>query len=66
MITLTQLQLIDLIIKDLNVKDNTKPKAIPAKLLHKDADGESIEVNFHYHGVIGKLIFLEKSTHLDI
>ena len=69
MITLTQPQLINSIIEDLNMKDNTKPRAIPAcssKLLHKDADGESIEATFHYCSVIGKLNFVEKSTHLDI
>ena len=68
-ITLTQPQLIDSIIKDLNMKDNTKPRPIPAcssKLLHKDTDGESTEVNFHYCNVIGKLNFLEKSTRPDI
>ena len=68
-VTLTQPQLIDSIIEDLNMKDNTKLRGVPAfssKLLHKDADGESIEVNFHYHSVIGKLNFLEKSTCLDI
>ena len=68
-VTLTQPQLVNSIIEDLNTKDNTKPRAIPAcssKLLHKDADGESVKVNFHYHSVIGKLNFLEKSTHLDI
>ena len=69
MITLTQPQLIDSIIKDLNMNDNTKSRAIPAytsKLLRKDADGESVEANFHYRSVIGKLNFLEKSTHPDI
>ena len=68
-ITLTQPQLINSIMNDLNMKDNTKLRAIPAcssKLLHKDADGESVEANFHYHSVIGKLNFLQKSTHLDI
>ena len=68
-ITLTQPQLIDLIIGDLNMKDNTKPRPILAcssKLLHKDTDGESIEANFHYRSMIGKLNFLEKSTHPDI
>ena len=51
MITLTQPQLINSIIEDLNMKDNTKPRAIPtcsSKLLHKDADGESVKANFHY------------------
>ena len=68
-ITLTELQLIDLIIEDLNMKDNTKLKGIPAcssKLLHKDTDGESVEANFHYCSVFGKLNFPEKSTCLDI
>ena len=51
------------------MKDNTKPRPIPAcssKLLHKDTDGESTEANCHYCSVIGKLNFLEKSTHPDI
>ena len=51
------------------MKDNTKPRTIPAsssKLLHKDADRESIKANFHYRSMIGKLNFLEKSTHPDI
>ena len=68
-IMLTQPQLIDSIIEDLNMKDNTKPRAVPAcssKLLHKDTDRESIKVNFHYHSVIGKLNFLEKSACPDI
>ena len=51
------------------MKDNTKLRAVLAcssKLLHKDADRESFEANFHYHSVIAKLNFLEKSTCLDI
>ena len=68
-ITLTQPQLIDSTIEDLNMKDNTKSQSIPAcssKLLHKDTDGESTEANFDYRSVIGKLNFLEKSTCPDI
>ena len=68
-ITLTQPQLIDSIIEDLNMQDNTKPRSIPAcstKLLHKDTDGESTKANFHCRSVIGKLNFLEKSTRPDI
>ena len=68
-ITLSQPQLIDLIMEDLNMKDNTKPRSIPAcssKLLHKDTDRESTEANFHYRSIIGKLNFLEKSTCPDI
>ena len=64
-VMLTQPQLIDSIIEDLNMKDNTKPQAVPAcssELLHKDTDGESVEVNFHYCSVIGRLNFLQKST----
>ena len=47
------------------MQDNSKRRSIPAcstKLLNKDTDGESTEANFHYHSVIGKLNFLEKST----
>ena len=68
-IMLTQPQLIDSIIEDLNMKDSTKPQSIPAcssKLLHKDTDGKSTEANFHYCSVIGRLNFLQKSTRPDI
>ena len=68
-ITLTQSQLIDSIITDLNMKDSTKTRLIPAcssRLLHKDTDRESTEVNFHYRSMIAKLNFLEKSTRPDI
>ena len=48
-VTPTQQQLIDSIIEDFNMKDNTKPRAVPAcssKLLHKDTDGSLSKQTF--------------------
>ena len=68
-IQLTQLQLIDSIIKDLHLQSRSNAKktpAVPSNLLHKDSDSPDMTLEFHYHSVIGKLNFLEKSTRLDI
>ena len=35
-------------------------------MLHNDADGPDMMPDFHFHSVIGKLNFLEKSTRPDI
>ena len=66
---MSQPQLIDSIIKDLHLQPGSNPKSTPAvttTLLHKDTDGPDIQPEFHYHRVIGKLNFLEKSTRPDI
>ena len=66
---LSQPQLIDSIIKDLHLQQRSNPKSTPAvtsTLLHKDTDGPDMMPEFHYHSVIGKLNFLEKSAKLDI
>ena len=66
---LSQPQLINLILHDLNMQDNTKAKSIPAcstKILHKDLDGQDIESDFHYCRAVSKLNFLEKSMQPDI
>ena len=68
-IHLLQPQLIDSIIKDLNLQPGSNPKSTPAvttTLLHKDTDGPDMQPEFHYQSVIGKLNFLEKSTRPDI
>ena len=66
---LSQPQLIDPIVKDLHLQANSNPKSTPAvtsTLLHKDTDGPEMLPEFHYHSVISKLNFLEKSTRPDI
>ena len=68
-IQLTQLQLIDAIIKDLHLQNGSNMKktpAVPNNPLHKDTDGLDMTLDFHYGSVIGKLNFLEKSTRPDI
>ena len=68
-IVLTQPQLIDSIIQDLHLQSGSNHKNTPSittKLLHKDANGPERTQEFHYHSVIGKLNFLEKSTRPDI
>ena len=65
-IKLTQPHLIDAILKDLHLRENTKEKSTPvlsSQILHPDVDGEDMGEDFH---VIGKLNFLEKSTRIDI
>ena len=66
---LMQPQLIDSIIKDLHLQLGSNPKSTPAvtsTLLHKDTNGQDMQPEFHYHSLIGKLNFLEKSTRPDI
>ena len=68
-VQLTQLQLIDSIIKDLHLQSGSNTKktpAVPTNLLHKDTDGTNMTSEFHYRSVIGKFNFLEKSTRPDI
>ena len=40
--------------------------AVTTNLLHKDSDSPDMTLDFRYCSVIGKLNFLEKSTHPDI
>ena len=66
---LSQIHLIDSILKDLHLQPDSKHKTTPAvtsTLLHKDTDGLNMQPEFHYRSVIGKLNFLEKSTRLNI
>jgi hypothetical protein len=67
---LCQPQLIDSILKDLNlgngqVSSRTTP-VLKTRILHKDAQGEPFDESFHYRSIIGKLNYLEKSTRPDL
>jgi hypothetical protein len=63
-LSLRQPQLIDLILKDIHLKEGTvAPRLTPAlktRVLNKDANGEPSNESFHYQSVIGKLNYLEK------
>jgi hypothetical protein len=67
---LTQPQLIESILQDLNLhQENVKGRTTPALktvLIHKDAKGVPFDNSFHYRSVIGKLNYLEKSTRPEI
>ena len=69
-IHLTQPHLIDSILQDLHLADeSTKKKETPAPTtvrLRQDQDGKAFDHHFHYRSAIGKLNFLEKSTRPDI
>ena len=69
-IHLTQPNLIDFILDDLNLRgNNVNTKETPAKvkvLLKRHADAEPFDGSFHMRSVIGKLNYLEKSTRPDI
>jgi len=69
-IHLMQPQLIDSILKELNL-DGEKIKGkltlvATSKLLHSHANAPPHDGHFHYQRVIGKLKYLEKCTRLDI
>ena len=60
-VTMTQPQLSKSIIKDLNFKVNTKPKAISAassKILLRHQNSEAFAGSFNYRSVIGKLNYI--------
>ena len=69
-IHLTQPQLINSILKELNLdKPNTKIKWTPvasSKILSAFPDSQPFDGHFHYRRIIGKLNYLEKSTRPDI
>jgi hypothetical protein len=68
-IEMTQPHLIQQIIDDLGLQDNSKEHTTPARadvVLHRDLDGEPFDESWSYRSVIGKLNFLEKSTRPDI
>jgi Reverse transcriptase (RNA-dependent DNA polymerase) len=68
-ICLTQPELIQNILEDLGLKDNTKIKALPAlssKILQPHTDSPAFNKSRHYRSLIGKFNFLQKSTRPDI
>lgn len=69
-ITMTQPHLIQQVLKDLNLlQDSAKSKDIPAPssvLLTRNPESEPFDGSFEYRSVIGKLLYLEKSTRPDI
>jgi Reverse transcriptase (RNA-dependent DNA polymerase) len=68
-ISYTQPKLIQSILDDLGLKDDSVTKEVPAlstKILHKHKDSLPFNEPWHYRSVIGKLNYLEKSTRPDI
>jgi hypothetical protein len=68
-IELTQPHLIQQILDDMGMKDNTKTKAKAtpsSNILHRDLDGKPFTKSWDYRSVISKLNFLEKSTRPEI
>ena len=68
-IQLSQQQLAKQICQALGIKENTKPKAIPAasfKILQNHATSEPFEFNFNYRSIIGKMNYYKKCTRPDI
>ena len=66
---LTQPHLIDQILGDLNMQENTKVKSLPAacsKLLSRHSDSDDFDGSFNYRSIIGKLNYLEKGSRPDI
>jgi hypothetical protein len=69
MITSTQPYLIQQILDDMGMKNNTKvkDKAAPSSLiLRRDLNSEPFDEDLDYKSVIGKLNFLEKSTRPEL
>ena len=68
-IKLSQPQLIQSIIKDMGFNERTGSKPTPAASnvkLSRDLHGRSIDEEWHYRSIIGKLNFVEKSTRPEI
>lgn len=68
-IELTQPQLIDEILNDLqlSMKDSIRETpALSSKILHRHLEEPEANIDFNYRSVIGKLNYLEKSTRPDL
>jgi len=66
---LTQPHLIDQILGDLNMQENTKEKTLPAacsKLLSRHSTSNDFDGSYNYRSIIGKLNYLEKGSRPDI
>ena len=68
-IIMSQPQLIDSIIRDLQIKNPKNVPEIPAlstQILGRNENSPPFDENFHYRSVVGKLNYLEKGTRPDI
>jgi hypothetical protein len=68
-VELTQPQLIDAILEDLNLDEKSNPRNLPAlasKILHKHETSNDHNKDWHYRSVVGKLNYLEKSTRPEL
>ena len=68
-VELTQPRLIEQILRDLNLQDNTKVKNTPGwagHVLQHDKSSPPHKADWHYCSVIGKMNYLEKSTRPEI
>jgi hypothetical protein len=68
-IVFTQPKLIQSILDDLGLRDDSVTKNVPAlssKILHEYKGGIPFNEVWHYRSIIGKLNYLEKSTRPDI
>ena len=68
-IHLTQPHLIDQILQDLHMQDNTKPRTTPAassRLLSRHSSSPDFNGAFNYRSVIGKLNYLDKGSRSDV
>jgi hypothetical protein len=68
-IHLTQPHLIDQILEDLKMGENTVEKSTPmssSRLLSRHTGSEDFDASFNYRSVIGKLNYLEKGSRSDI
>jgi len=66
---LTQPQLIDSILNDLHLTDTCKKldlHYLVTKIHHQDSEGASFNGHFDYCSVVGKLLYLEKSTRPEL
>ena len=68
-IKLSQLHLIDQILKDVQLSSNAKFKYTPAvssRIIKRCESSPAFQPHFHYWSVVGKLNFLEKGSRPDI
>ena len=68
-VTLAQPHLIDQILEDLRLVEDSKARIVPGKsseILKRHQDSEPFDCSFNYRSVIGKLNYLERGSRPDI
>ena len=68
-IEFNQSHLIEQIIQDMKMPDNTNPRDTPAlasKILHRHPSSKPFDRSFNYRSIIGKLAYLEKGSRPEI